>query len=394
MECKDISNFSTGLNPYCAEAMDFHCWGPRKKTIFIDGFDGGGSRGIMSAIIAAKIEELTKERFSNLFKVSAGTSVGSFIAAGLHYAKPEKSDKLPSSAVDTLFNFSDLYGDPYKASDMIELFEKETEHIFPPVSYLTSVGSIFWSSYKSTALDKVLNTYFQDLLLCQAKNTIYMPACEMATIKPCWFSNSKIEFTSYPKNKSVVKNYDEEFLKVKLFNVLKASSAAPTYFDPEEMTFNSRKFSFRDGGLFANNPSLYAYTETFKKYGHSCNYSIASFGTGMVSEESMLETKNNRGLYFWAKHSAAVIMEMTSRNTELQLQNLLPGEGKDQNLFVLQPEISLQDYTLGGSSKEHMQHLKDAAYKCIEDREEELKVLCNKLTNECDAEERVQRQDF
>jgi hypothetical protein len=87
-------------------------------------------------------------------------------------------------------------------------------------------------------------------------------------------------------------------------------------------------------------------------------------------------------------------MEMTAKNTKMLLKSLFPLEGNDQNLFIFQPEISVQDYTTDGSSKEHMERLKDAADACLEERSEELVRLCTNLVNEADAEERTQRKDF
>lgn len=72
-----------------------------------------------------------------------------------------------------------------------------------------------------------------------------------------------------------------------LREVVRATSAAPTYFDPlhlitiAELSTDSELFvSTIDGGLFANDPSLCELTEAFKIYPNSNAYFILSVGTG------------------------------------------------------------------------------------------------------------------
>ena len=45
--------------------------------------DGGGIRGVISAVLLEKMEELTGRPVSSLFDMIAGTSTGGIIAAAL-----------------------------------------------------------------------------------------------------------------------------------------------------------------------------------------------------------------------------------------------------------------------------------------------------------------------
>jgi len=378
----------SGVNPnlynsdqYIGKAMDFHCAGARRKTIFIASFDGGGGRAITSAKMAAEVEKYTGLRLSQTCKVLAGTSAGSILAAGSTFPDPAKPNDPPKTMIE-----------------LTELFKTKTANIFPPMPYYRYATSLIWPYYNSTGLNNVVDNNFKELLLCDSPNDLYIPACEMSTMKPWLFSNTKI------RTGGKLSITPEEFRKVRVGDVIKASCSAPTYLEPATMTFSStdpktnlladKKYYFRDGGLVANNPSLCASTETFAKYGPSYNYSLVSFGTGQIPEESMIEPANNCGLLYWGVNFATVAMDMAAKITKMQLENLFVTEGEHQSLFTFQPKISPEDFTIDGSSKEHMERLEEDADACMEEHKEELRLLCEKLITEYYAEDRVQLQEF
>jgi patatin-like phospholipase/acyl hydrolase len=90
---------------------------PLKFSIL--SIDGGGIRGIMSAMIIAELEKKAKARNSlygnaaSLFDTMGGTSTGGILVAGLSLPEYEGSNK-----------------PKYSAIDMIKLYELEGEKIF------------------------------------------------------------------------------------------------------------------------------------------------------------------------------------------------------------------------------------------------------------------------
>ena len=90
---------------------------PLKFSIL--SIDGGGIRGIMSAMIIAELEKKAKARNSScnsaasLFDTMGGTSTGGILVAGLSLPEYEGSNK-----------------PKYSANDMIKLYEIEGEKIF------------------------------------------------------------------------------------------------------------------------------------------------------------------------------------------------------------------------------------------------------------------------
>jgi uncharacterized protein len=73
--------------------------------------DGGGIRGIIPAMVLADLEQRTGRRISSMFQLLAGTSTGGILALGL--TQPG-SDGQPE----------------YRASQLVELYEREGRNIF------------------------------------------------------------------------------------------------------------------------------------------------------------------------------------------------------------------------------------------------------------------------
>lgn len=94
-----------------------------------------------------------------------------------------------------------------------------------------------------------------------------------------------------------------------------ASSAAPTFFPI--FKYNGKYWS--DGGLVANNPSLYAFTEACKNLNvenPGRDVMIVCFGTGEYvreeTPESIPETTLDNAL-FWGKNLVKIMTNVSSK---------------------------------------------------------------------------------
>src|SRR5918995_672220 len=82
------------------------------NTFKVLSIDGGGIRGIIPAMVLARLEKQTGRPIAEMFDLIAGTSTGGILALGL---------TLPSDD-----------GKPrYAAKDLLELYEKDGSRIFP-----------------------------------------------------------------------------------------------------------------------------------------------------------------------------------------------------------------------------------------------------------------------
>jgi hypothetical protein len=223
--------------------------------------DGGGLLGLIPAEALIRIEEqldqLTgkPEPLCNRFDLIGGTSTGAILAAGL---------ALGLRATD-LRDFYLKFGK--------DIFTKS----FAPVR--------FWHSYPSGPLEKYLKDVFGDLTLGSDKlKTQILIVAKNATLGNDWF------FTNNSKNKFFTQNSG-----LPLWELVRSSSAAPTYFPPHAMsipdgTGKSQKYEFIDGGVSSyNNPSLQVFLEaTIPQYGNGWpmgtdNLLLLSLGTGFNS---------------------------------------------------------------------------------------------------------------
>ena len=208
-------------------------------TFHILALDGGGTRGIYTAQLLAKIEQTFGTRIKTCFDLIAGTSTGAIIAG---------------AAV------SDI-----PMTDIVQLFETETPYIFQRRWYRIP---LFLSKYPSEQLTQVI-----------AKHIPATPLGEIAT--PLMITSSEIAKSEVHIFRSNYGSHDSEIpltsKEICLRDAILASCAAPTFFAPKSV--DDRLLA--DGCLWANNPSTIAATEAlsvFRKEAREIR--MLSIGTG------------------------------------------------------------------------------------------------------------------
>ena len=202
--------------------------------------DGGGTRGIYTAQLLAKIEDAFGTRIKTYFDLIVGTSTGAIIAG---------------AAV------SDI-----PMTDIVALFDTETPHIFRKRWYRIP---LFLSKYPSEQLAQVI-----------AKHIPATPLGEIAT--PLMITSSEIAKSEVQIFRSNYGSPDSEGTPpinkgVCLRDAILASCAAPTFFAPKSVD----NLLLADGCLWANNPSTIAAAEAlsvFRKEAQEIR--MLSIGTG------------------------------------------------------------------------------------------------------------------
>ena len=210
-------------------------------TFHILTLDGGGTRGMYTAQLLAKIEEAFQRRINTCFDLIAGTSTGAIIAGAA-------ASDIPMQ-------------------DIVKLFETEAPHIFQRRWYRIP---LLLSKYPSEQLAQAI-----------AKHIPATPLGEIAT--PLMITSSEIAKSEVHIFRS---NYDGSrdsegtpptSKEVCLRDAILASCAAPTFFAPKSVD----NLLLADGCLWANNPSTIAATEAlsvFRKEAREIR--LLSIGTG------------------------------------------------------------------------------------------------------------------
>ncbi len=210
------------------------------KTIL--ALDGGGIRGMITIEVLEEMENLLRRelhkgpefRLAQFFDFVAGTSTGAIIAACI------------SSGM--------------AVSEIREFYERSGKEMFDKV-FLLNVSKRFRTKYGDEKLAQQLQRVFEkDATMGSDKlQTVLMMVMRNATTDSPWpVSNNP--FAKYNQRDRKDCN-----LNIPLWQLIRASTAAPTFFPPEVVTFaqgtpKEYQFIFVDGGVtMYNNPAFQAF---------------------------------------------------------------------------------------------------------------------------------------
>ncbi|KRE48382.1 CBASS cGAMP-activated phospholipase [Paenibacillus sp. Soil724D2] len=200
--------------------------------------DGGGIKGLYSAIILQKMEEEYGSIHKH-FDLICGTSTGGIIALALAAGVP--------------------------ASEIVRFYKEAGPKIFPykrkwmrKLHWLKQIGII--SKYSDKDLRSALTNVFGDMRIEDCKTNVLIPSVNITTGEPYVFKSDHNPLLTRDKKRL-------------LTEVALATSAAPTYFPIVQLQTNKGVEQFVDGGLVANNPSLLGIQEYLRFYKNDARYS-------------------------------------------------------------------------------------------------------------------------
>src|SRR4051812_35242238 len=168
------------------------------NIITILSIDGGGIRGIIPAMMLARIEERTGMPTHQLFDLVAGTSTGGIIALGLTKA-------------------NEAGGNQFAASDLIELFERDGPTIFPHGLFSRLRGLDGWTDerYDAIGIEQVLKRLAGDARLKDALTKVLVTSYDIERRDAIFFKSWRAK--------------DDPAFDFAIRDVARATSAAPTY---------------------------------------------------------------------------------------------------------------------------------------------------------------------
>ena len=239
--------------------------------------DGGGIRGLVTLGILQKIEDLVKVKtggkLCDYFDYIAGTSTGAIIAAGL------------ARGMTT--------------SDLVNFYTLTGKQMFDPARLVERIKYLYSADPLKAQLQEVFGhdtnlepANLRCLLLAVTKN--------VTTDSPWPISSNPDARYNDPMRKDCN-------LRIPLWQLVRASTAAPVYFPPEILQWDpsdpSKTFVFVDGGVTPyNNPAflLYrmatdpAYRLNWKK--GEDNLLIVSIGTGAAESLGATAARPNKNI--------------------------------------------------------------------------------------------------
>mgnify|MGYP001184401908 CR=1 FL=1 len=332
-----------------------------KKKVRILSLDGGGIRGIIPAYVIKYAEEYLQKKapgttISDHFDLIAGTSTGGILSA--LYLTPEGENKKKAK---------------YSAKDALDFYVKEGYNIFnaSKISSWKRLGGLRNATeFSPRNLENLLEDKFGNLLISELIKPCLVTTYDMNNNSPFFFTS--IEDTS-----------KREFF---VRDVLRSTSAAPTYFPPakiKNIASNDPKSSDMinlDGGVFANNPTMCAYAEArntnFNERNNNNpsanNMQILSIGTGGGGFKIDKKEKSNQwNLLKWAKLIPDIMMEGSIDAVAFQMNEIYQTIEPHNTESYLRINTSKndRDYSsdMSNASPENIQDLLKAGKKTLED---------------------------
>lgn len=287
--------------------------------------DGGGIRGLIPARVLAEIERRTGQRIAALVDLIAGTSTGGILACAL--AKP----------------------DPLPAEQVAGIYVQEGPKIFHRslLKTITSANGNLDELYDDDGLMNALRRYLSDATLGDATVPLLITAYDI---------EARQAVVLRPASDGAVKMVD----------AARATSAAPTYFEPIRVAGRA----LVDGGVFAINPAMMAYAEARGEVDV-----LASLGTGEHTRKLPLDDVRDWGRLEWAEPIIDVVFDGSADAVDDQLSRLT-GDG----YIRLQTRLDVASDDLDDASEKNLAALEREAEQLITARSADIDRLCAALT--------------
>lgn len=224
--------------------------GPKK----ILALDGGGILGLITAETLVRLETLLREQtgagpdfvLADYFDLVAGTSTGAMIAACVALGMP--AERIRSFYLESGH-------DMFDRASLLKRFRYKFEDDKLAAKLQREIGASSPADLAAGAgaLAELGSDRLRSLLLVVTRNAS---------------TDSPWPVTNNPRAKYNDRARPDCNLRLPLWQLVRASTAAPTYFPPETVTLGPRRFVFVDGGVTPyNNPAWLAFlTATLPPY--------------------------------------------------------------------------------------------------------------------------------
>ncbi|WP_421763544.1 patatin-like phospholipase family protein [Ekhidna sp.] len=318
-----------------------------KKILSIDG---GGIRGIIPGQIIVEIEKSFGVKVANDFDLVAGTSTGGILACAFLLEHPNQPET-----------------PKFTSEEVVGLYFERGDKIFdvPFFQKIRTVGGILDEKYPADGIEDALQDYFGDVWLKDLLRPCIITSYDIINRKGHFFGQHKAR-------------EDPDF-NFRVKDVARATSAAPTYFECEQiMSEKGGAFTLIDGGVFVNNPALVAYAEgrnifkVEKEEATAKDMKILSIGTGYTRKPYAYKKAKNWGMAEWVQPVIDIMMSGASEVAHYQLKKIYGTiDNPDQYLRIDGDLKSTEiDPDMDCATQENMTHLKEFGKKLFDNNKD------------------------
>uniref|UniRef100_A0A336LIZ5 CSON011770 protein n=1 Tax=Culicoides sonorensis TaxID=179676 RepID=A0A336LIZ5_CULSO len=299
--------------------------------IRILSIDGGGIRGIMVMELLLRLEKLTGRKLFELFDMCVGVSTGAILVCALAAER----------------NMTVQEG--------ITLYKQIGKKLFyepSALEMLSNTSRLMWSHayYDVDLWEKMLQKHVGYRRII---DTVKLPHCPKICCISTTVTDRRIDahcFRNYVFPPNIQSIYNGSHT-AKLWEVVRASSAAPAYFGD----FALQGELYQDGGVLFNNPTAVAIHEARLIWPDEDIQCVVSFGTGrnpnrsrnsdgrkMINPELLSESQET--LSSWKTKFLRILDSATDTEaTHVILSDLLPSENYYRFNPYLEQWISMVD---------------------------------------------------
>ncbi len=268
--------------------------------------DGGGIRGVVTAILLQRLSaDKHLDGWLDSVDLIAGTSTGGLLALGLAHGVD----------LQKIRNLYEVKGG--------EVFDDSW------VDNLFDLGQISGAQYDNVNLERELKNLLGQTTLAQLKKKVLITAFDLDNRSP-----NAARRTWKPKLFHNFPGPDSDGAQL-AYKVGLYTSAAPTYFPSVD--------GYIDGGVFANNPSMCALTQTqdsrIRNRPALDEIVLLSVGTG-TSLVFIPDQQLDWGLAQWAKPLISLILDGVSGIADYECQKIL-GEKYCRIAPVFPPGVTM-----------------------------------------------------
>lgn len=311
-----------------------------KKILSIDG---GGIRGLIPALVLAEIESKTGQAIADCFDLIAGTSTGGILALG--------------------FSKDNGNGRPqYTANDLADIYQSRGKEIFSRSLWrgVSSVGGLADELYSHKGLDRVLEAYFGDDPLGSGLTRTLITSYDIQNREPLF-----------------LKSWREEHRSVQMKHAARATSAAPTYFEPALLPVGGATKALVDGGVFINSPAVSAYAEAKRIFPDENDFFVLSLGTGELIRPISYAEAKDWGKAGWLLPLLGCMFDGVSDAANYQMKMFLGDK-----YIRLQTDLSIASDDMDNATNGNIENLKAEAKKLKRTHKNEIETICSYI-NRC-----------
>lgn len=279
---------------------------------------GGGIRGIIPALIIARLEK--SQPFLDKIHMVGGTSTGSIIACAIASKK-------------------------VTVEEIAAMYEKDGPAIFQRtlLDQLRTVFGLYKTRYSSDGLHKLLKAFFGDLRMRDLPMKVLVPALDIGSekrgMRAKFFDNYK----------------DSPDLDLFVRDVVIASCSGPTYFPAHKIEMRGEAHYFLDGGTFCNHPAMSLIASARDPLGlnaQATDIACLSVTTGYFPRNALGWAE--RGVVGWLDDVFEVLQEQYS-TVVFQAEKVLYAPLESRFMAINPPlavDVKFDDYKKVGVLKE------------------------------------------